>query len=430
MDNSKTVRVPRPRSLLVFEPFPSSRGWAWPSRRANTVFVIALAAQLLVLFGINHYYGLHEADLPPLAGDVSAPGTDADFDWYALEPKRGLAWVPCYSGQKCARLLLPFDYDTPDGPTTAIAIRMKPATDKKNYRGTIFLNPGGPGGSGTEFVGRLGKNIGDVVGPSFDLLGFDPRGTGFTTPVAWCFNSDSERAIWTTQEGHQLLNASDHSVGLFHARAKLLGERCQTRIGGDPIECKCGDRPDPAFRGDNEVTFAIACGDGDERAWDLGEYRKWYRGLEAQSHLMAPMWGIYWMQCAEWPIRAKSRWTGPLAAKNTSHPILVVSAKYDPVTPLPDARNVQKRYAGAGLLVQDSYGHCSLSSPSMCTAKHVRRYFEEGTLPADGTLCGVEELPLVGKRDSSGLQALSAEDAQLLESLRGLSEGMPVHRGI
>ncbi len=197
-----------------------------------------------------------------------------------------------------------------------------------------------------------------------------------------------------------------------------------------PIECKCGDRPDPAFRGDNEVTFAIACGDGDERAWDLGEYRKWYRGLEAQSHLMAPMWGIYWMQCAEWPIRAKWRWTGPLAAKNTSHPILVVSAKYDPVTPLPDARNVQKRYAGAGLLVQDSYGHCSLSSPSMCTAKHVRRYFEEGTLPADGTLCGVEELPLVGKRDSSGLQALSAEDAQLLESLKGLSEGMPVHRGI
>lgn len=141
--------------------------------------------------------------------------------------------MPCYSGHKCARLLLPFDYDTPDGPETAIALRMKPATDKRNYRGTIFLNPGGPGGSGTDLMRRFGENIGHIVGPSFDLLGFDPRGTGFTTPLAWCFNSDSERAIWSTQEGHQLLNASDGSVGLFYARAKLIGERCEKRIGGE-----------------------------------------------------------------------------------------------------------------------------------------------------------------------------------------------------
>ncbi|RPD54765.1 alpha/beta-hydrolase [Lentinus tigrinus ALCF2SS1-7] len=548
-------------------------------------------------------------DLPPVAedGPANAPETD-DFNWYALEPKRELTWVPCYSGQKCARLLRPFDYDTPDGPTTAIAIRMIPATDKENYRGTIFLNPGGPGGSGTEFVGRAGKNIANVVGPSFDLLGFDPRGTGMTTPLAWCFNTDSERAIWNTQEGHQLLNASDDSVGVFHARTKLLGQRCEKRIGGEwgigrfvstpnvardmleisqmlgqdqlqywgfsygsvlgqyfaaiypdkvkrlivdgvydaenykaalwntnivdvdrvvdalfdfchqagpskcalydsspekirqrffrvledvktnpvsvplaepplvithkallsqffyatykpltmygsvvdtihaietnnasaltalaplvvsPVECKCNERPDPALRADNEATFSIACGDGDKRPWDLAEYTKWYQGLESQSPLMAPMWGIYWMQCAEWPVRAKWRWTGPLAAKNTSHPILVVSAKYDPVTPLPDARAVQKRYGGAGLLVQDSYGHCSLSSPSLCTAKHVRRYFEEGTLPEEGTICDADELPLVGKRDTKGLHALRSEDALLLEASRGLAEDLPVYR--
>ena len=110
---------------------------------------------------------------------------------------------------------------------------MIPATDKANYRGTIFLNPGGPGGSGTDFVGRVGKKIGSVVGPSFDLLGFDPRGTGMTTPLAWCFNTESERAIWNTQEGHQLLNASDESVSVFHARTKLLGQRCDKRIGGE-----------------------------------------------------------------------------------------------------------------------------------------------------------------------------------------------------
>lgn len=195
-----------------------------------------------------------------------------------------------------------------------------------------------------------------------------------------------------------------------------------------PVECKCNEDPNPAFNADNEATFAIACGDGDEHRWDLEEYKGYFKGLEAQSPLMAPMWGIYWMQCAEWPVRPKWRWTRPLAAANTSHPILVVSAKYDPCTPLPDARVVQTRYGGAGLLVQDSYGHCSLSSPSLCTAKHVRRYFEDGVLPEEGTVCDVDELPFIGKRDSTGMQAMSAEDAQLLEALRGLSEDMPVYR--
>ncbi|RPD54770.1 hypothetical protein L226DRAFT_569019 [Lentinus tigrinus ALCF2SS1-7] len=122
---------------------------------------------------------------------------------------------------------------TPDGPATAIAIRMIAATNKENYRGTIFLNQGGPGGSGTNLLGCMGKNIGDVVGPSFDLLGFDHRGTGMTTPLAWCCDTESERAICNTQEGHQLLNASDDSVRVYHARAKLLGQRCEKKLGGE-----------------------------------------------------------------------------------------------------------------------------------------------------------------------------------------------------
>ena len=111
---------------------------------------------------------------------------------------------------------------------------MIPATDTENYRGTIFLNPGGPGGSGTDLLRRFGENISEIVGPSFDLLGFDPRGTGMSTPSISCFDTASERAIWGTQEGHQLLNASDDSsVGVFRARAQLLGQRCEERIGGE-----------------------------------------------------------------------------------------------------------------------------------------------------------------------------------------------------
>ena len=195
----------------------------------------------------------------------------------------------------------------------------------------------------------------------------------------------------------------------------------------NPVECECDEHSTPAAHGASEAMFAIACSDGDQHAWNLEEYKEWYKGLEAQSHLMAPMWGHYWMMCAEWKVRAKWRWTSPLAATNTSHPILVVSTKYDPCTPLADARMVQARYGGSGLLVQDSYGHCSLSSPSLCTAKHVRRYFEEGILPDEGTVCVVDELPFVGRRDPGGLRSMSVEDIRLLEVLKNLSRGMPIY---
>ena len=150
-----------------------------------------------------------------------------------LEPKRTIEWTPCYSEQKCARLLLPLDYDVPDGPTTAIAIRMIPATDRANYKGTVFLNPGGPGGSGVGLIERNGRNISRVLGPAYDVLSFDPRGIGYTIPSANCFDSKAQRDIWATQGGHQLMNMSDGSLAVYRARARMLGERCEERIGGE-----------------------------------------------------------------------------------------------------------------------------------------------------------------------------------------------------
>ncbi len=110
---------------------------------------------------------------------------------------------------------------------------MIPATDQDIYRGTIFLNPGGPGGSGVDFLERVGTNISRIVGPSFDVLSFDPRGIGRTTPLASCFETASQRAIWATQEGHQLIDASDESLGIIHARAEVLAERCKEQLGGE-----------------------------------------------------------------------------------------------------------------------------------------------------------------------------------------------------
>lgn len=68
----------------------------------------------------------------------------------------------------------------------------------------------------------------------------------------------------------------------------------------------------------------------------------------------------------------------------TAEKILFLSTTYDPVCPLISAKKAQASFEGSVLVEQKSYGHCSVSMPSLCTAKHVRRYFYEGLLPEEG----------------------------------------------
>jgi hypothetical protein len=57
---------------------------------------------------------------------------------------------------------------------------------------------------------------------------------------------------------------------------------------------------------------------------------------------------------------------------------------WDPVCPLISAKKAHNSFEGAGFVEQKPYGHYSISMPSLCTAKHVKRYFNEGVLPEAG----------------------------------------------
>lgn len=65
--------------------------------------------------------------------------------------------------------------------------------------------------------------------------------------------------------------------------------------------------------------------------------------------------------------------------------------------------------------------HCSLSGPSLCTAKAVRQYFQTGELPPPGTVCDVDERPFQVSV-YGGNKILSAEDEILTVALRSLSK--------
>ncbi|KAJ8062494.1 hypothetical protein OCU04_009024 [Sclerotinia nivalis] len=84
---------------------------------------------------------------------------------------------------------------------------------------------------------------------------------------------------------------------------------------------------------------------------------------------------------------------------------------------------MSRRFNGSELLQQDSEGHSSLSTPSTCSARIVRQYFQTGALPEVGTICSVYEraFGLPGNECSSTMET---GDGILLETLRAIASSM------
>jgi pimeloyl-ACP methyl ester carboxylesterase len=95
-----------------------------------------------------------------------------------------VSWRPCSEGLQCAQVLVPLDYARPDGTAITLALAKRPATGS-NRRGSLFINPGGPGGSGVGYVSYF-RNTGLE---DYDIVGFDPRGVAGSTPVT-CRDTD------------------------------------------------------------------------------------------------------------------------------------------------------------------------------------------------------------------------------------------------
>jgi pimeloyl-ACP methyl ester carboxylesterase len=105
-------------------------------------------------------------------------GDDKPVDFYAQK----LNWSDCGGGFQCSSAKVPVDYAKPSDTFSLSLIRL-PATDKAHRIGSLFTNPGGPGGSGVEFVRSSARAFGPDIRARFDIVGFDPRGVGESDPI-------------------------------------------------------------------------------------------------------------------------------------------------------------------------------------------------------------------------------------------------------
>jgi pimeloyl-ACP methyl ester carboxylesterase len=98
-----------------------------------------------------------------------------------------LRWHPCTpAGYQCATARVPLDYRKPRGATIRIAMIRRLATDPARRIGTLFFNPGGPGGPGTAALPPAYRFLPAVARARFNVVSFDPRGVGRSTAVR-CF---------------------------------------------------------------------------------------------------------------------------------------------------------------------------------------------------------------------------------------------------
>ena len=106
-------------------------------------------------------------------------------------------WKDCSDGTasfQCGTVTVPLDYDHPDGQTITIALKKLPASDGNAEHGSLFFNPGGPGGSGVEAM-TSAPRVSEELRAAYDIIGFDPRGVGQSTPITCWTNDEIEQYL-------------------------------------------------------------------------------------------------------------------------------------------------------------------------------------------------------------------------------------------
>ena len=186
--------------------------------RKFLAIILAILIGLLATIG----YRLIQAEpsdtsSPAPSESASVPQGDGLDGYYAQQ----LVWSDCNDGLECATFSVPIDYANPANGAMQISAIRKLATG--TALGSLVLNPGGPGGSGIEYTTYAEYVVSDTLRENFDIVGFDPRGVGQSTPVE-CLNDEQ------TEEYIALDGSPDDQAEIDQAQAmsELFGQTCAT----------------------------------------------------------------------------------------------------------------------------------------------------------------------------------------------------------
>ena len=184
------------------------------------------------------YAGVLALSLGLVGGTLPASGASYDKT-SAREKKRvdsvptpKLKWATCFEGLECAEVKLPRDYDKPKGAKTELALLRYRSPDQTKRIGTLFVNPGGPGGWATDLAYYSSEFLSSDILERFDIVGVDPRGVGYSDNVRCFADPGKQTPVLKTLYGRGFPTTKAETAAYLKA-AKAQGKACAT--SGKPL---------------------------------------------------------------------------------------------------------------------------------------------------------------------------------------------------
>ncbi|MDR1512989.1 MAG: alpha/beta hydrolase [Propionibacteriaceae bacterium] len=156
---------------------------------------------------------------PQAASSASTAGAvwGQELDWSACDV------VP---GAECATARAPLDWDEPDGETIELALARVKAVGPGERLGSLLFNPGGPGAGGKSYLQVALDQVGDGVLERYDIVGFDPRGVGESTPIT-CYETTAEQDAFNAATSPGTPEGQEASLAV----AESFAEACEQNTG-------------------------------------------------------------------------------------------------------------------------------------------------------------------------------------------------------
>lgn len=121
----------------------------------------------------------------------------------ALRPfyTQSVNWKGCGEDLKCATIKVPIDYSKPASGSINLSLNYLASTGTADL-GWLLENPGGPGGSGIDFVASASAQVASpAVRKRYNVVGFDPRGVKRSAPIKCLSPQATDEFLYGTTPG-------------------------------------------------------------------------------------------------------------------------------------------------------------------------------------------------------------------------------------
>ncbi|UOY02076.1 alpha/beta hydrolase [Blastococcus sp. PRF04-17] len=202
------------------------------SSRGRSVVPSILLASSLVLAGCSSFSGsVEEESTASAAPTTPAEPQVAEIEWtdcnaqlqglIAERPgaERNLSF-------ECGTTEVPISYDEPEGATLPLFLVRVVMAGQTDRIGSLMVNPGGPGVSGADAALSAALTLPVEVLQRFDIVGFDPRGVGLSTPVE-CIPDETKEDIVAAEPRP----VTDEQIDEAFALAQEVADACAEEYG-------------------------------------------------------------------------------------------------------------------------------------------------------------------------------------------------------